>query len=80
MNTQMLQRFFMWCTIINGLLFVISVIIGTFASDWVYRMQGKWYHLSRESFNVAIYSFLGFFKIIFLVFNAVPFIVLLILG
>ncbi len=80
MDIQMLQRFFMWCTIINGLLFVISVIICTFAGDWIYRMHGKWYHLSRESFNTAIYSFLGFFKIIFLVFNAVPFIVLLILG
>jgi len=70
----------MWCTIINGLLYVLSAIICTFDSDWVYRMHSKWFHLSRESFNVAIYLFLGFFKILFLVFNVVPYIALLILG
>lgn len=80
MNIQMLQKFFMWCTIINGFLYVLSAIICIFASDWVYRMHSKWFRLSRESFNVVIYSFLGLFKIVFLVFNVVPYIALLILG
>ena len=80
MNIQTLQEFFMWCTIINGLLYVLSAIICIFAGDWVYRMNNKWFHISRESFNVAIYSFLGFFKVLFLVFNVVPYIALLILG
>jgi hypothetical protein len=46
----------------------------------VYRMQSKWFPISRETFNVVIYSFLGLFKIVFLVFNLVPYVVLLIVG
>ena len=80
MDIRMLQKFFMWCTIINGSLFVVSVIVCTFAADRIYRMHGRWFRLPRETFNAAIYSSLGFFKIVVLVFNAVPYIALLILG
>jgi hypothetical protein len=80
MDIQTLQTFFMWCTVINGSLLVFWTLIVVFASDWVYRTQSKWFPISREVFNVAIYSFLGLFKIVFLVFNAVPYIVLLIIG
>ncbi len=80
MDIQTLQTFFLWCTIINGSLLVFWTLIVVFASDWVYRTQSKWFPISREVFNVVIYSFLGLFKIVFLVFNAVPYIVLLIIG
>ncbi len=36
--------------------------------------------IPRETFNVVIYSFLGFFKIVYLVFVVVPFVALLIVG
>jgi hypothetical protein len=36
--------------------------------------------VSREAFDVAIYSILGLFKIVWLVFNAVPYVALLIVG
>jgi hypothetical protein len=80
MNIMMLQKFFMWCTIINGFLYILTAVISVYASDWLYGMHSRWFHLSRETFNVALYSFLGFFKIIFLIFNVVPYIVLLIVG
>ncbi len=50
------------------------------APDLVYRTQNKWFPIPRETFNVVIYSFLGLFKIFFLVFNAVPYVALLIIG
>jgi hypothetical protein len=43
-------------------------------------MQCKWFPIPRETFNVVIYSFLGVFKIFWLVFNVVPYVVLLIVG
>ncbi len=36
--------------------------------------------IPREIFDVVIYAFLGLFKIVFLVFNAVPYLALLIVG
>lgn len=73
------QAFFMWCTIINGALLVFSALICAFAGDWIYRMHGTLFSLPRESFNVVLYGFIGVFKILFLVFNLVPYLALLIL-
>lgn len=73
------QTFFMWCTIINGALLVFSALICAFAGDWIYRMHGTLFSLPRESFNVVLYGFIGVFKILFLVFNLVPYLALLIL-
>jgi hypothetical protein len=43
-------------------------------------MHSKWFPMPREMFNVVIYSFIGLFKIVFLVFNVVPWVALLIIG
>ncbi len=80
MDIQTLTTFFMWCTIINGGLFTLWVTMYIVAPDLVYRTQSKWFPIPRETFNVRIYSFLGLFKIIFLVFNVVPYVSLLIIG
>ena len=80
MDIQTLTRFFMWCTIINGALLVLGTTMCILAPELVYRMKGKWFPIPRETFNVVIYSFLGSFKIVFLVFNLVPYVALLIIG
>ena len=80
MDIATLRAFFMWCTIINGALLALSFVILACAGDWVYRMHSKWFPISREAFDVAIYSFLGLFKIIILAFNLVPYLALLIVG
>jgi len=80
MDIQALTRFFMWCTIINAGLLVFSFIMLLLAQDFVYSMHSKWFNIPRQTFNVAIYSFLGFFKIIFILFNLVPYLALLIIG
>jgi len=80
MDIQTLTTFFMWCTIINGGILILWTVFSVFASDLVYRIQSKRFPIPRETFNVVIYSFLGLFKIVFLVFNVVPYAALLIVG
>jgi hypothetical protein len=80
MDIQTLTTFFMWCTIINGTLLVFWITMCILVPDLVYRTQNKWFPIPRETFNVVIYSFLGLFKIVFLVFNVVPYVALLIVG
>ena len=79
MNIQKLTAFFMWCTIINGGLLVLATIIGIIGLDLVYSVQARLFQIPREALNVAYYSFLGLYKIVWLVFNAVPYIALLII-
>jgi len=80
MDIQTLTTFFMWCTILNIALLVLSSLICLCAGDWMYGVHGKWFSISRETFNVAIYSFLGLYKIFILVFSLIPYIALLIVG
>jgi hypothetical protein len=70
----------MWCTIINGALLLFWTSISMLAQDLVYRSQNRWFPIPRETFIVVFYWFLGFFKIVFLVFNVVPYVALLIVG
>jgi len=80
MDIQTLTRFFMWCTIMNGALFLLSVTICMLAPNLVYLIQSKFFPIKRETFDVVIYSFLGLFKIVFIFFNVVPYVALLIIG
>ena len=80
MDIQTLTTFFMWCTILNVALLVLSSLICVCAGDWVYRIHSKWFSIPREVFNVAIYSFIGLYKILVFVFNLIPYIALSIVG
>ena len=80
MDIDSIRAFFMWCTILNVALLVLSSLICLCAADWAYRIHSKWFSISRETFNVAIYSFLGLYKIFIFVFNLIPYIALLIVG
>ena len=80
MDIQTLTTFFMWCTVINGAMLSLWITTFMFAPDLVYRTQSIFFPIPRETFNVIFYAFLGLFKIIFLVFNVVPYVALLILG
>ncbi|MBA7698890.1 hypothetical protein ES703_107573 [subsurface metagenome] len=80
MDIQTLTAFFMWCTILNFALLLLSSLIYLCAGDWAYRIHSKWFSISRETFNVAFYSFIALYKLLVIVFNLIPYIALLIVG
>ena len=80
MDIQTLTTFFMWCTIINTGFLLFLALIFMLAPNLVYRLQSIFINITRETFDIVFYSFIGFLKIIVLVFNLVPWIALLIIG
>ncbi|MFP4215829.1 MAG: DUF6868 family protein [Phycisphaerae bacterium] len=80
MTLVSLRTFLMWCTIINGGFLLLAWLFTAIAQDWVYRMHRRFYPLTREQFNVAMYAFIGLLKLLWLVFNAVPFVALLLMA
>ncbi len=80
MDIETLTRFFLWCTIIDGVLLIVWSFSWLFCPEWVYRTQKRWFPLGRETFNLVMYCFIGLFKILFLLFNLVPYIALRIVG
>lgn len=80
MDIQTLTSFFVWCTIMNGALLILCAIIYCAAPDWVYRAQSRFFPIPKEIFPVVFYSCMGVFKILFIIFNLVPCVALLIIG
>lgn len=80
MDIQTLTSFFMWCTIINTGFLVFLTLIFMLAPNLIYRLQSTFFPITRETFNIVIYSFIGLFKVVYLVFNVVPWIALEIIG
>lgn len=74
MTLALLTDFFFWCSIINGCLLALWIVMMMFAPDLVYRTQYKWFPITREAFSETMYRFLGLFKVLFLLFNLVPWI------
>ncbi len=80
MDIQALKHFFMWCTIINfGMLLLFSTVL-MLAGDFIYRLHVTWFPMSREIFNIIVYSILAVYKIIIFAFNLIPWIALLIIA
>jgi hypothetical protein len=80
MDTVTIRTFFMWCAIINMALLLVSSLFCAAAGNWVYRVHSRFFPLSREAFNTAIYSLLGLYKMLFIAFSLVPYIALVIIG
>jgi len=76
MDIELLTSFFMWCSIVNIGLLVISFLLWMVASDWIYALQSKWFPMSRETLTVVFYCLIGFYKITIYIFNIVPWVVL----
>ncbi len=80
MDAQILQDFFMWCTIINAGLLALTFVMCACAGDLMYRTHSRWFPISRQAFDVAVYSFLGLYKVLIIVLNLVPYVALVIVG
>jgi len=80
MNIEFLRTYLLWCTIVNAVLLASGFLLVASAGDFVYRMHTRWFPMPRETFNATIYAMLGIYKVIFLVFNAVPCIALFVIA
>ena len=76
MNIYELRSLFLWCTIFNAALLLLTFVIYVIAGGWIYRMHSRWFPMSRDAFNVAFYAFLGAMKLIVWMFNLVPYLAL----
>lgn len=80
MDIQFWTEFFLWCTIINVGLLIFIAFWQLVAPGLLYKTQSLFFPMEKEKFTYVFYLFLGIYKALFLVFNLVPLIVLLIMG
>ncbi len=65
-----------WCTVINLAVLIWWFLAFSMAHDLMYRLHGRWFKLSPETFDAIHYSGMAFYKIMILVFNLVPYLVM----
>jgi hypothetical protein len=80
MTIETLTQFFMWTTILNMGFLIYAFVLLAFTGDFVYRIHNKWFPMPRDSFNVVVYSFIGFYKLLVLILCVIPWIALAIIG
>jgi ABC-type branched-subunit amino acid transport system permease subunit len=80
MTIEVARTFFLWCTVIDYGVLLVWFLVFVFAHDWVQRVHGRWFRLSREQFDALRYAGISIFKIGIILFNLVPFVALPILG
>lgn len=79
MNLEPLRIFFGWCTILNAGLLLLSSLLLMLAGDWVARLHGRWFPMPREAFTRQFYQYLGWWKILVIGFNLVPWLALVLM-
>ncbi len=79
MDTIQLIQLFKWMTIINIGIFLVSSILLMLLKNIVKKMHAKLFGIEMKEVLVAIYAYLGLYKIMIIVFNLVPYAALLII-
>ena len=80
MTIAVSRDFLLWCTVINYGILLVWFLAFVFAHDRMFRIHGRWFHLSRDQFDALHYAGMSILKIGIILFNLVPVIALSILG
>ena len=59
MSFEMVRKALLWCTVINYGVLLMWWLCFLVAHDWMYRLHGRWFHLSREQFDALPLAFSG---------------------
>jgi len=76
MNIQLIQDFLLCCLLVNYGIITVWFLVFRFAHGWLFRLHGRWFHLSEERFDALHYGGMTIYKIGVLLLNLVPFLAL----
>jgi len=67
-----IKEVLLWCVGINYAVLLVWFGVFVLAHDWIYRMHGRWFKLSVETFDAVHYAGLSVYKIGIILLNLVP--------
>lgn len=72
MTIETLSALLGWSTIINYAVVLVWFLFFCCAHDFMYRMHGRWFNLRLDAFDALHYGLIGFYKLMIIVLNLVP--------
>lgn len=79
MNIEILKEFFGWMTLINLGFYMWTAIMCVVCKGCMSRIAGKMFGVSEATGKAIIYGYVGMYKLLFMVFNLVPWLALTIM-
>ena len=76
MTLDLFREFLGWCTLINWAMLLLWFGCFSVGHESFYRFHSRYFELSREKFDEIHYQGMAGFKLLILVFNFVPYLVL----
>jgi hypothetical protein len=76
MNIETLATFLGWCTLINYALLIVATLVYVAFRELMSGIYSKLFGLASEDFAREYLRYLAYYKILVIVFNLVPWIVL----
>jgi hypothetical protein len=80
MSIDIVRNVFLWCTVINYVLLVVWFLLYVLPHEPLYRLWGRWFHLTAEQFDAINFGGIALYKLGILLFNLVPYVALRIVG
>tara|TARA_B100000945_G_C19923878_1_gene386382 strand:- start:132 stop:386 length:255 start_codon:yes stop_codon:yes gene_type:complete len=65
-----------WCSAINTVILLVWFLAFVYLRDQIFQMHNKWFKLSEERFGEVHYTMMGYYKIVWILFNLLPYLVL----
>lgn len=75
-SIELVREFLAWCSVINIGMLLLSTIMLLFMRDWVITIHAKMTGVSEAELPRIYLEFLGNYKMLIIIFNIVPYIVL----
>ncbi len=77
MNLSILKRLLFKCSVLGFGLLIYSTIAVYFLNDVAYAIHSQMFNVSKQHFNDSIYSFITFFKMLWLILFVIPYLALI---
>lgn len=76
MSPENLSTLLGWSTVINYAVLVLWFLFFSLGHDFIYNLHARWFNLRLDTFDALHYGLMGGYKLIILVFNLVPWLIM----
>ena len=76
LTKENVRKFLGWCSVINIGLLIYWILALVFARDWVFQIHTWWFDIPHDRFDEIHYTMMGYYKIMVILFNVTPYLVL----
>ena len=76
LTKENVRKFLGWCSVINIGFLIYWILALVFARDWVFWVHTSAVEISKETFAGINYAMMGYYKLMVILFNVTPYLVL----